>query len=50
MRGNMGREGRRNNGRTAKQRIFGYLASGGTGTQPHLTLGPGIAQYVKGLL
>ena len=47
-RGNVGRGGRRNNGRTAWQRIFGYLASRGTGTLPHLTLGPGITQYVTG--
>ena len=39
---------RRKSGRTAWQRIFGYLASRGTGTLlSHLTLGPGIAQYVK---
>ena len=44
----MSREGRRKNGRTAWQRIFGYLASRGTGTLPRLTLGPGIAQYVTG--
>ena len=46
--GKRGPGGRRNNGRTALQRIFGYLALPGTGTLPHLTLGPGIAQYVKG--
>ena len=46
--GSVGRGGRRNNGRTAWQRIFGYLASRGSGRLPHLTLGPGIAQYVKG--
>ena len=40
--------GRTNIRRTAWQRIFGYWASGGTGTLPHLTLGPGIAQYVNG--
>ena len=40
--------GRRNNGRTAWQRIFGYLASRRTGTLLPLTLGLGIAQYVKG--
>ena len=40
--------GRRNNVRTAWQRIFGYLAPRGTGTLPHLTLGSSIAQYVKG--
>ena len=39
---------RKNNGRTAWQRVFGYLASRGTGTLTHLTLGPGVAQYVKG--
>ena len=37
--------GRRNNGRTAWQRVFDYLAS--RGTSAHLTLGSGIAQYVK---
>ena len=47
-RGNVDRGGRRKNGRTARQRIFGYLASQGTGAPRHLTLGPGIAQYVKG--
>ena len=26
--------------------IFGYLASRGTWTLPHLTLGPGVAQYL----
>ena len=41
--------GRRNNGRTAWQRISGYLAPRGTGAPPHLTLGPGIARYVRGL-
>ena len=41
-------EGRRNNGRTAWQRIVGYLASRGTGATLRLTLGSGIAQYVKG--
>ena len=46
--GNVGRGGRRKNGRTAWRRIFGYLASRGTGAPPHLTLGSGIAQYVKG--
>ena len=47
--GKRGPGGRRNNGRTAWQRIFGYLASRGTGTlpPPHLTPGPGIAQYVR---
>ena len=47
-RGNVGRGVRRKNGRTAWLRIFGYLASRGTGTLPHLTLGPGITQYVEG--
>ena len=45
---NMGRGGRRNNGGTARQMIFGYLASRGTGAPPHLTLGYGTAQYTKG--
>ena len=50
---NVGRGGRRKNGRTAWQRIFGYLASGGTGTLPDLTLGYDMiwystSQYVKG--
>ena len=44
-RGNVGQRGRRKNERAAGQRIFGYLASRGTGTLPHLTLGPGIVQY-----
>ena len=48
MRENVGRGGRRKNRRTAWQMIFGYLASRGTGAPPHLTLGSGIAQYVKG--
>ena len=39
---NVGRGGRRKNGRTAWQIIFGYLASRGTGAPPHLTLGYGI--------
>ena len=43
-RGNVGRGGRRNNGRTAWQMIFGYLASRGTGASPHLTLESGIAR------
>ena len=47
-RGNVGRGGRRKNGRTAWQRTFGYLASRGTRTLPHLNLEPGIAQYVPG--
>ena len=46
--GKRGTVGRRKNGRTAWQRIFGYLASRGTGAPPHLTLGNGIALYVKG--
>ena len=45
---NVGRGGGSNNGRTAWQRIFGCLASRGTGAPPHLGLGSGIAQYVKG--
>ena len=43
---NVGKRG--HDRRTAWQRIFGYLASGGTGTLPHLTLGPSMAQYVTG--
>ena len=46
-----GRGGRRNNGRTAWQRIVGYLASRGTGAPPHVTLGCGLVQqapYVRG--
>ena len=39
--------GKRKNGRTAGQRIFGYLVSRGTGAPPHFTLGSGITQYVK---
>ena len=46
--GKRGPGGRENNRWTAGQRIFGYLASWGTGTLPHLTLEPGIAQYVTG--
>ena len=46
--GKRGPGGRRKNGRAAWQRIFGYLASRGTGTLLHLTLGPGIAQCVTG--
>ena len=38
-RGNVGRGGRRKNGRTAWQMIFGYLVSRGTGKPPHSTLG-----------
>ena len=45
---NVGRGGRRKNGRTARQMIFGYLASRGTGAPLYLTLGHGIAQYMKG--
>ena len=45
---NASRGGRRNNGRTAWQRIFGYLASRGPGAPPHLILGFGTAQYAKG--
>ena len=48
MRENVDRGGRRNNGRTAWQRIVSYLASRGIGAPPHLTLGSGTAQYVKG--
>ena len=48
MRENVGRGGRKNNDRTAWQRIVGYLASRGTRVQPHLTLVSGAAQYVKG--
>ena len=36
-RGNVGRGERGNNGRTARQRIFGYFVSRGTGKLPHLT-------------
>ena len=39
--------GGRKNGRIAWQMIFGYLASRGTGAPPYLTLGSGLAQYVK---
>ena len=46
--GKRGPGGRRKNGRTARQRILGSFASRGTGTLPHLTLGPAIAQYVAG--
>ena len=45
--GKHGLEGRRRN-RTAWQRVFGYLASRGTGAPPLLTLGRGIAQYGEG--
>ena len=45
---NMGRGERKNNGRTARQRIVVYLRSWGTGAPPHLTLRSGTAQYVKG--
>ena len=44
----MGGGGRRNNERTAWQRIVDFFASRGTGAPPHLTLGSGTAQYVKG--
>ena len=40
--GKHGPGGKEKNKRTAWQRIFGYFASRGTGTLPHLTLGPGI--------
>ena len=40
MREKVGREGRRNNGQTAWQRIVGHLASRGTGAPSHLTLEP----------
>ena len=33
---------------TVWQTVFGYLASRGTVAPPHLPLGRGIAQYVKG--
>ena len=49
-RGNVGRGGRRNSGRTAWQMIFGYLASRGTEEPPHLTLGRGITRYTKGVV
>ena len=42
--------GRRKSGRTAWQMIFEYLASRGTGAPPHLTLGYGTAQYMKGVI
>ena len=45
--GKRGPGGRRKNGRTGWQMIFSYLASRGTGAPPHLTLGYGIALYVK---
>ena len=45
---NVDRRRRRNNERTAWERIVGYLASRGTGASPHLTLGFGKAQYAKG--
>ena len=35
-------------GRISWQRIVGYLALRGTGAPPHLTLGSGTAEYVKG--
>ena len=40
---NVGRGGKRKDGRTAWQTIFGFLASRGTGAPPHLSLGSGIA-------
>ena len=40
-------EGKKNEW-TAWQRIFSSLASRETGESPHLTLGSGIAYYVKG--
>ena len=46
--GERGPRGRKYKRRTAWQRIFGYLASRGTGAPPLLTLASGIAQYVKG--
>ena len=48
--GKRGPGGRRKNGRTAGQTIVGYLASQRTGAPPHLTLGSGIVQYVKGVV
>ena len=47
-RGNVSQGERRNNRWTARKRIVGYLASRGTGAPPHLTVGSGTAQYVKG--
>ena len=44
----VGRGGRRNNKRTAWQRIVGYFGSRRTGAPPYLTLGSGTAQCVKG--
>ena len=41
--GKRGPGGRRKNGWTAGQIIFGYLVLRGTGAPPHLTLGSGIA-------
>ena len=47
--GKRGPGGRRKNGRTMWQMIFGYLTSRETGAPPYLTLGSNnIAQYVKG--
>ena len=46
--GKRGPGGKEKNGRTAWQMIFGYLASREAGAPPHLTLGSGIAQYIKG--
>ena len=48
--GKRGLGGRRKSGRTAWQRIVGYLASRGTGEPPHLTLGRGITRYTKGVV
>ena len=44
----MGWGGRRNNGRAAWQRIFGYLAPRGAGAPPHLTLGVRYSTVRKG--
>ena len=43
----VGREGRRNNGRTAWPRIVGCRASRGTGVPQHVTLELGTAAYAK---
>ena len=48
LRGNVGRGEMRKNGRTAWQRIVGYLASWETRAPPHQALGFGTAQYTKG--
>ena len=45
---NAGRGERRINRWTARKRVAGYLASRGAGAPPHLTMGSGTAQYVKG--